>query len=83
MHFYNQLCRANIRKTKKIEIIIQKINSGRSGLMEEFLFAKELETHTTGKSVFQLVVAFSRLLSMRSKKRRLSFFYRSKIHIVE
>ena len=27
-------------------------------LMEEFLFAKELETHTTGESVFQLVVGF-------------------------
>ena len=26
--------------------------------MEEFLFAKELETHTTGGSVFQLVVGF-------------------------
>ena len=27
-------------------------------LMEEFLFAKELETHTAGESVFQLVVDF-------------------------
>ena len=27
-------------------------------LMEEFLFAKELETHTIGESVFQLVVGF-------------------------
>ena len=27
-------------------------------LMEEFLFAKELETHTTGESVFELVVGF-------------------------
>ena len=27
-------------------------------LMEEFLSAKELETHTTGESVFQLVVGF-------------------------
>ena len=27
-------------------------------LMEEYLFAKELETHTTGESVFQLVVSF-------------------------
>ena len=26
--------------------------------MEEFLFAKELEKHTTGESVFQLVVGF-------------------------
>ena len=27
-------------------------------IMEEFLFAKELETHTTGESVFELVVGF-------------------------
>ena len=27
-------------------------------LMEEFLFAKELETHTTSESVFQLIVGF-------------------------
>ena len=27
-------------------------------LMEEFLFAKELETHTAGESVFQLIMSF-------------------------
>ena len=46
--------------------------------MEEFLFVKELKAHTTGESVFQLVVGFftftHKTFSMRKKSHSLILY---------